>query len=120
MQFRLRRAWVVDDVPRLRPLHLVLAEPSVCDEFVHGEVILPTHDGLVLEPDDHLRVVEACGFHAGAKAWEHRVGVEDVHGVVFREIRNDRAEVAAREVLVFFLALNVIIGDGFIFVRTQF
>ena len=110
---------MVDDIPCLRPLHLVLAEPAVCHKFIHGQVILPTHNGLVLEPDDHLAVVEACGFHTRAKTGEHRVCIEDVDGVVFRKIRNDRAKISAREVLVLLLALKVIIGDCLRLVRAD-
>lgn len=102
---------MVDDVACLRPLHLMLAEPAVGDEFVHGQIIFPTHDGLVLEPDNHLAVVEACRFHACAKTREHRVSVEDIDRVVFRKIRNDRTEVSSRELLVLFFALKMVVGD---------
>jgi hypothetical protein len=120
MQFRLRRTRMVDDIPCLRPLHLVLAEPSVRDEFIHGQVILTAHHRLVLEPDNHLGVVEACGFHARAQTREHRVGIEDVHGVIFREIRNDRAKIPAREVLVFLFALKVVVCYCFRLIRAEF
>ena len=111
---------MADDVPRLRPFHLVLAEPAVGDQLIKREIILPTHNRLILEPYDHLAVVEACGLHARAKTREHRVGIEDVDRIVFGEIRNDRPEVATGEVLVFLLALEVVIGDCLIFVCTQF
>lgn len=97
----------------------MLAEPAIGDEFVHREVVLPTHDGLVLEPDDHLAVIEACRLHARTKTREHRVGIEDVDGVVFREVRNDHAEVSAREVLVLLLALEVVIRNRFRLVRAD-
>ena len=110
---------MVDDVACLRPLHLVLTEPAIRDEFIHREIILSAHDGLVLEPDDHLAVVETCRFHACAKTREHRIRVEDVDCVVFRKIRNDRTEISAREVLVFLLALKVIVRNRFLLVRAD-
>ncbi len=110
---------MIDDVACLRPLHLVLAEPAVRDEFVHREVVLPTHDRLVLEPNDHLGVVEACRFHASTKTREHRIGIEDVDSVVFREARNDCTKISTREVLVLLLALKMIVGDCFRLVRAD-
>lgn len=66
-----------------------------------------------------MGVVEACRLHARAKTREHRVGIEDVDGVVFREVRDDRTEISAREVLILLLALKVVVRNRFRLVRAD-
>ncbi len=92
----------------------VRAIPAICDELVLTDVVEPPNYRVVLYPYEQLRERHARVEHPFAHGEDHLVGVEQVRGVLFRHVRNDRFEPCLREGAVLLVRLFVIVLNFFL------
>ncbi len=105
--------WTIDYRMVFGLLKLVRAAPAISNKLVGRQIVHPTNDWVVFDPDEQLSEFPTRLLHSCSESKYHSVRVKDVGSVFCREVWHYRGHPIFRERGVLCFGGNVVVEDSF-------